>query len=120
MSSKTPDQPLGAEGQAPEEEEKWWEIGKEEKLKRLRPQGKEIVILNLSVRSSDAYYNYKSHVYAIYKQPLVKYEDPYVIDDIRVEEMCCGFYQEYNCYDIEDFLNKLESEGFTVVKVFEA
>ena len=119
MSSKTPDQPLGAEGQAPEEEEKWWEIGKEEKLKRLRPQGKEIVILNLSVRSSDAYYNYKSHVYAIYKQPLVKYEDPYVID-IRVEEMCCGFYQEYNCYDIEDFLNKLESEGFTVVKVFEA
>ncbi len=102
-----------------EKEEKWWE--KEEKLEEeLRPEGKEMVVVNLVIRTSESYYNYRSIIYVIYKQPEpLKYEEPYVLD-IRTVDVCCGVYQPYNCYDVEEVLEKLESEGYTVVKVFEA
>jgi hypothetical protein len=92
----------------------------DESLEELRPKGREMVVLNLIKRTSDGYYNYKSHVYVIYRQPEhIKYEDPYVLN-IRVVDIYCGVYQPYSCAEVEDFLNELETEyGYTVVKVFE-
>ncbi len=126
---KTPksEKPQGAEGQAPtlpmswEEEEKWWEEKEVPIKKLLTPEGRELVILNLVIRTSESYYNYKSTVYAVFRQPdeIIRYEDSYVLN-IRVEDLYCGAYQQLACYDIEEALRKLEAEGYKVKKVFEA
>ncbi len=103
------------------EEEKWWEEEKEKELERLRPSEREMIILNLVIRTSDGYYNYKSIVYAIFKEPEepIKYEDSYVID-VRTKTIYCGVYQLYNCFDVEEAFRKLEAEGYEIVKIFEA
>ncbi len=101
------------------EEEKWWE--EEEKLEeRLRPEDREVVMLHLVIRTSEGYYNYRSLIYLIYKEPPeLRYEDSYVVD-LRTVEICCGVYQQYSCFDVEEIMNKLEAEGFVIKKVFEA
>ncbi len=109
-----------------EKEEKWWEEEEEkeeEKIKnleeQLRPEDREIVILNVVSRTSYGHYNYRSEVYAIFRDPgIISYEDTYVIN-IRTEEVYCGVYQEYSCYDIDKILEKLENEfGYIVKTIF--
>jgi len=96
------------------------ELEKEEiSIEELRPQEREMIVLNLVERSSEGYSNYKSNIYLIYKQPeRVKYEDSYVMN-VKTKTIYCGMYQPYRCYDIYRLLIILEGEGFVVMKVFE-
>ncbi len=105
------------------EEEEIEEEEKEEEenlVEQLRPQEKEMIVLNLVIRTSDGYYNYKSIVYAVFKEPEeVRYEDSYVMN-IRTKTIYCGVYQPYNCFNVELVFQELEKQGYKIVKIFEA
>ena len=105
-----------------EKEEIEKEEKEEEKIKRLeerlRAGDKEMIIVNLVERTSEGYYNYKSNIYAVYLEPeFILYEDEYVMT-IRVEEIYCGVYQSYRCYDVYKILDNLQKEGFKIKKIF--
>ncbi len=135
-SKETPDQPLGAGGEAPEKENVWLcmveaelpELFREieqnperEKVRKmlrekLTPRENEIVILHVIKRLLSQYDDSHSKVYAILKlvRPL------YVGDvmNVRLEELKCGPNESIDCIeDLDHVLDELAKE-YTIEEIY--
>ncbi|MCC6005359.1 MAG: hypothetical protein LM590_13560 [Thermofilum sp.] len=95
------------------------ELWKEETWKGIegRAESGDVVILAVSRRTSESFYNYKtSSLFIIYKDVVSSYEESFE-REICVLEITAGVFQPFSMQEVEAKMRELKKKGFIVRRI---
>jgi hypothetical protein len=95
------------------------EMWKEETLKEIERAAEDnIVILTVTRRSSEGFYNYKTEtLYVVFKRKdAVPYEEMYIRRPVVIE-LTTGVFQPFSEEELTSFISRLRRKGFSVKRI---
>ncbi|MCC6005742.1 MAG: hypothetical protein LM590_15490 [Thermofilum sp.] len=98
----------------------WEDIWREEvvwKDVERKVENGNIVVLTVSKRTSESFYNYKTNrIFVIFKDIPVSYEES-LERDVAVIEITTGAFQPLSDFEVEKKMRELKKRGYTVKRI---
>jgi C-terminal processing protease CtpA/Prc len=94
----------------------WWKEKVWRDVER-RVEDGDIVVLTVSRRTSESFYNYKTdRLFVVFKDIPVSYEES-LERNVTVIEITAGAFQPFSDFEIEKKMRELRKRGYTVKRI---